>query len=70
MAEDNEILLWLNRLVWIGIVLAFIAAACLAIWGLCATAAALAHGETWAQWVAGVLFPVAFVFIFREIKGD
>ena len=71
MAEDNndEIFLWLGRLVWIGIILAFIAVVSLAAWGLCATAAALTHGEAWAQWVAGVLFLVAFVIMLREIKG-
>lgn len=70
MNEDNgdEIFFWLNWLVWIGIILAFIAIACLVAWGLCATAAALDHGETWAQWVAGILFLVACVIMLREIR--
>lgn len=70
MNEDNsdEIFFWLNRLVWIGIILAFIAVACLAACGLCITAAALGHSETWAQWVAGILFLAACVIMLREVK--
>lgn len=71
MTENNsdKVFLWLGRLVWLGIILAFIAIACLALCGLCATAAAVARGETWAQWVAGILFLAACVIMLREIKG-
>ena len=70
MTKDNrdEIFLWLGRLVWVWIILMFIAVVVLALWGLCTTAVALSQGETWAQWVAGILFLVTCAIILREIQ--
>lgn len=57
-----------GRLLWFCMFLSAIAFVVLAIYGLCATAVALDRAEPWAEWVAGILFFVAFVLIFREIN--
>jgi len=58
----------LGRLLWLCMILAAISLVVFAVWGLCATAAALDRGESWAEWVSGILFLIAFLLIVREIN--
>ena len=59
---------FVGRLLWICMILAAIALVVLAVWGLCAMAAALDRGKAWAEWAACVLFLIAFALVLHEMN--
>lgn len=59
---------FLARALWVYVTLAAIALVILAIYGLCATAAAFDRGEAWAEWAAAIFFLVAFLLIYQATR--
>ena len=59
---------FLARVLWVCMILAAVAFVALAAYGLCATAAALGRNEAWAEWVACILFLVAFMLMLCEMN--
>jgi len=66
--EFGRIGRFLARALWVCMVLSAIALVLLAVYGLCATAAALDRNEAWAEWVAAVFFLIAFLLVYQEMK--